>query len=668
MKRFLAALLAFLMCFGMLVSCGDEPADTTDTTTTTGGDNSTPGNEEPEDPNRTISLVSGGETEYRIILASNAREYEWDAAYQIRLVILTMTGTAPAIMSDDEAEPQDKEIIIGSRTNRKDLYTVPEEYGDGYCVFIDGDRLVFETRSAEGMKRGLQKFCRNCLGVNIVFDEFYKGEELSELTVQASYVNSEKFNTSSFFMIHDDTVVGKRLAYAWLANFKSISGPKYIVESDMAATAPANTDDLILITLTEDATVGNGKWELHKKDEGVYEVKAADYYGFFAASFYFKKYVTKSRQDNSGMEPYPASTTGSYLDEGFLTKATESAKYAFEHTSDIRVMFNNVLFNDPNPAQRNLYNAEIAAIYLPDVYGLQEVNTTKRGYTEDGSGGVIAELAKLGYVETLDARVRNAYGTNEDIPGTDAGPTMGEEFAGQPLKGYGGGTKVTVNGETFNTYYNHTPLLYNKNTTKYITGDYYWYKNQWDKRPGQNHENWANDCGSKSATWGLFEDIETGARYIVISTHMCTRSDYVRGLQGAEMVALIDSLIAQYDVPVMLGGDYNGNTSAANYQKFVEGGLINVQLENLPTVYNSPAKSAHGPYPEVDPTYKIVVPAAGDNSGKLDKHSNIDHIMVKNHESMEITVFGVVIDDMSITNADHFPIFFDFSIDTTQEE
>ena len=134
------------------------------------------------------------------------------------------------------------------------------------------------------------------------------------------------------------------------------------------------------------------------------------------------------------------------------------------------------------------------------------------------------------------------------------------------------------------------------------------------------------------------------------------------------MVALIDSLIEKYDVPVMLGGDYNGRIDAANYEKFVEGGLINVQLEDLPTLYNSPAKSSHGPYPEFDPTYKIVVPAAGDNSGSVDKNSNIDHIMVKNHESMEITVFGVVIDDMSITNADHFPIFFDFSIDTAQEE
>ena len=465
MKRILVSVLALLLCFGMLVSCGSEPDQTTDPTTQT---SDTTQNEQPEDPNRKISLVSGGECEYRIILSSNAREYEWDAAYQLRLVILTMTGTSPAIMTDDEVEPQDKEIIIGSRTNRKALYTVPEAYADGYCVFIDGDRLVFEVRSAEGMKRGLQKFCRNCLGVNIVFDEFYKGEELSELTVAASYVNSEAFNASSFFMVHDDTVVGKRLAYAWISNFKTLNGPKFIVESDMGAQAPVNTDDIV-ITMIEDATLGNGQWELHKKDEGVYEVKASDYYGFSAASVYFKKYVSQSRLADSNMAPYPASTTGSYLDEGFLTKATESARYAFEHTSKIRVMFNNVLFYDPNPAQRNLYNAEIAAIYMPDVYGLQEVNDTKRGFAEDGSGGVIAELAKLGYVETIDARVRNAYGKNELIPGTDAGPTLGDEYAGQLHPGYGGGTQVTVNGETFNTYYNHTPLLYNPTTTKYIT-------------------------------------------------------------------------------------------------------------------------------------------------------------------------------------------------------
>jgi endonuclease/exonuclease/phosphatase family metal-dependent hydrolase len=148
---------------------------------------------------------------------------------------------------------------------------------------------------------------------------------------------------------------------------------------------------------------------------------------------------------------------------------------------------------------------------------------------------------------------------------------------------------------------------------------------------------------------------------------MCTRSDYVRGLQGAEVVELVNSLIEQYNVPVMFGGDYNGSIKSANYAEFVNGGMINVQREKLGSIYNSVATSHHT-YPEFDQTYKICVPAAGDTAGATNIDNNIDHIMVKNHETMNITVYGVVIDDMSISSADHLPIFIDFSITPTEAE
>ena len=670
MKKILISLLACLLCFSMLVACGgDQPNDTTASTDTTDTTATTGGGDEPVDPNRVLKLVENSETPYRIIVSKNAKNYEWDAAYKVRLMVLTITGTTISIYEDDAVEPQEHEIVIGSETNRKSLYTVPQEYGDGYCVFTSGERLIIEARSGMGMSRGVAKFGKDCFNVNIALEDFYKGEEKSELTVLASYVKAEVFNASSFYIVHDDTIINKRIAYAWITSLESVSGAKYIVEGDMGSLAPTNTDEVI-IKIVEDGTIANGEWKLHKKGEADYEVHAADYYGFHAASVYFRKYIVESRKEGSGMPLYPDSTMGSFRDEGILKRAEESALYAFEHTSDIRVMFNNVLFYDPMPAQRDLYNAEFAAIYMPDVYGLQEVNYGRRGSRADGTGGVIAELAKLGYVETLDSRVRNAYSTNETIPGTDAGPTLGDEYAGQLRPGYGtgGAMKVTVGEETFFTYYNHTPLLYNPDTTIYIDGGYYWYKNQWDQRPGQNHENGSSDCGSKSATWGLFQDIETGAQYIVISTHMCTRSDYVRGLQGAEMVELINSLIDQYNVPVMLGGDYNGRITSQNYIKFVEGGLVNVQRDKLASIYTSPATSHHSPYPEYNGDYKLVVPGIGDTSGATNVDNNIDHIMVKNHDTMDITVYGVVIDTMSITNADHFPIFMDFSIKTVQSE
>ena len=461
MKRFLISVLAFLLCIGMLVSCGEETPGTSDNNTTTPttdtSDTSSNNNTDNEDPDRVVTLVTEGESDYKIVVSKNAKSYELDAAYNVRLAIMTVTGAVLSVVEDDTA-PQDKEIVVGGSTNRKSEYTSPVEFADGYSVFTDGERVVIEAGSKEGMKRAIQKFCKDCFNVNIYYENIYKGDEKSELTVLASYTKSEVFNSSSFMIQHDDSIIQKRLAYTWMKNFNDILSTKYIIDCDMSANVAENSGDIV-VKLVEDGTIAGGAWELHKKADELYEVHASDYYGFSAASFYFKTYLTKNGIGADGKSRYPESATGTYLDEGFLTRATESARYAYTHTSDIRVMFNNVLWGSPLSGQRDLFNAEMASIYMPDVYGLQEVDLGRRGSKEDGSGGVIAELAKLGYVETIDPRVHNAYQPNEDIPGTNAGPTKGEQFEGQPIKGYGGGHKVTVDGETYYTYYNCTPIL-----------------------------------------------------------------------------------------------------------------------------------------------------------------------------------------------------------------
>ena len=654
-RKFRLVLLACLLCFSMLVSCGGDPTSTTTPTTeNNGGDNG--------DADRLLTLVADGEAQYKIVVSKNATSYEWDAANNVRLIILTMTGASISIIEDTEAAPQENEIIIGANTNRNTLYTVPVDYDKGYCTFISGNRLVLEARSERGMKLAVQNLGKDCFGVNILLQDFYKGEELSELTVKASYQRSETFDATSFVLVHNDTVYTKRMSYVFLSLFQSISGAKYFVESTMASKAPAANSGSIVISIVEDATIGNGEWALHQKGDGIYEVHAADYYGFTAAARYFKSYVAQNRKSE---QPYPASAVGSYLDEGILTKHEASTAYAFTHTGDIRVMFNNILFHEQSVSQRNIYNAELFSIYMPDVLGLQEVNIGRRGDVEEGNGGVIKELEKLGYAETIDPRVHNAYTSSQKIPGTDASLTT-DTTEHVELNGYGvsGAIQVTLNGETFYTYYNHTPLLYNTATTKCIESGYYWYKNQWDKRTGANHENGSSDCGSKSATWGLFEDLETGERYIVISTHMCTRSEYVRGLQGAEMMAFIDELIATYDAPVLFGGDYNGTYGSANYLIFAEGGLVNPKTEKLASIFTTMLGTTHQPYPVYDADYKLTVPAKGNALNTTSTGNMIDHIMIKNHDAMEIFVFGTVVDEMALSGADHLPIFIDFSLNS----
>ena len=453
------------------------------------------------------------------------------------------------------------------------------------------------------------------------------------------------------------------MSYIWMSLLDGLSGTRSFVESEMTAEMPTKNTGAVVIRFVSDDKIADGEWKLHDLGNNSYEVHAADYYGFTAAGRYFKGYVGKNRATE---HPYPTSAMGSYLDEGSLSKAEESNAYAFTHTGDIRVMFNNILFHEPSIVQRDYYASLLFSAYKPDVLGLQEVNIGRRGDVEEANGGVIALLAEYGYVETIDPRVQNAYPKTELIPGTDAGLTMGDEYAGQLHPGYGGGKKVEVDGKTFYTYYNHTPLLYNQNTTRYIDGGYYWYLNQWDQRPGQVHDNSASDCGTKSATWGLFEDIETGTRYIVISTHMCTRSEYIRDLQAAEIVALIDQLIEQYDVPVLLGGDYNAAASAESVKILREGGLVNPKTEKLATVHTTSLATTHPEDPVYDTDLKLTVPANGNALNATGAGNEIDHIMVKNHEDMEIFVYGTVFDEMALSSSDHLPLYLDFSVNTAQ--
>jgi endonuclease/exonuclease/phosphatase family metal-dependent hydrolase len=296
------------------------------------------------------------------------------------------------------------------------------------------------------------------------------------------------------------------------------------------------------------------------------------------------------------------------------------------------------LWDNPAPAERNLLNAEMVAQYMPDVLGLQEFNASKRH--KAGDKDLVKLLGELGYVETVDPRVKNVG------------------------KWGSGGEKVTVGNETFKTFYNCTPLFYNTNTTRCIASEYYWYENQID---AENQGNCgAMDCASKAMTWGVFETIATGERYIVVSTHMCTRSDGIRGLQAREAVAVVNRLIAEYDCPAFFGGDLNGRYIHANHIYFTseEGGFTDIEQNNLATLYTSKTKSYHRPYPEVNKQYQLIWPTSDDDTGLYDSSESVDHILIHNHkkDTVDITVFGTVVDHCTKSASDHFPIFIDFSI------
>ena len=470
-----------------------------------------------------------------------------------------------------------------------------------------------------------------------------------------------------FVITHDGSTIAQRAAYDVRDAIKKVT------KLELEVLRRDQTEAVTQIALEEDTAIDDGAWTLAAEGDRI-SVCAGDYYGFADVARYFREAA-----DKNAVYPFCDGFTedGRYTDhaKGVFT----STKYVYDRQGDIRVMFNNVLFGDTAtswdgtipysvPAEaRNELQALMVAEYMPDVLGCQEFDKTKRGTGNSGAGGLAGLLSELGYVEAVDPRVQNAYETNQKIPDTDASLTVEGAEPGTLISGYGtkNATNIDYNGIK-KTYYNCTPLFYNPETTALIDADYYWYKSQWD-RISEEKRDTAPSAWSKSATWGVFEDLATGECYIVVSTHMCTRSNYVRGLQAKELIALIDRITVEYDYPVFLGGDMNGNLGDANYDYFVSGevGYTSLQDSKIASVYTSNINSMHD-YPDFDADLGFMTPGKNDENmlGLAVQETNknsIDQILLSDTERIRVGVFGVVVDDMALSASDHLPIFADFS-------
>ena len=690
-------------------------------------------------------------SEYQIVYGAGSKDYEQEFATKLRDAIKAITGVELPLVSDvkyydDPSTRKDKEIIIGT-TNREELFTIPSDldvYELGYAIYAANERLVFAFASRTGSYFALRDFIQKNFGQNL--DKLDKDiakltaapkalklpanygtyKTLASIHLPYSDIPVSRYNVVYPMVADDDNVnyMMKRMAFILRNGFRAATGTEPGIDIETIDTSGA-VIRVHLLDKEEDMTGANewiapGEWNLtYENKTNQFIVEASSYYGFTGAANYLSTVINSWGFFDFGMETLDENgdikkefnANGSYID--YLNRKTESNKYAYDRQGDNRVMFLNVLFGatagdngeySVPPEERNQIQQIMIAEYMPDVLGCQEFNNTKRGGSAclelDGKGGLSGLLADIGYAEAVDPRVQNAFPSNVVIPGTEGiGHLTQPDYFIDPatggILGYGGGTQVTYNGKTFNTFWNNTPIFYNTKTTKLIAAEYYWYKNQWDRiNKDENgnyiHENSNGDAGSKAATWGVFESLATGQRYIVISTHMCTRSDYVRSLQGREIVALIKQLAETYDCPVFFGGDMNGNgvsnangvyyedidqtlTGSGNYAFFLYPGLISMQDTVFEDgsrpceLFTSMVASSHG-YPNFDTTDRIMTPGYNDESKIYFSEgtragSSIDQIFLWNgNEDLELNAFGFVVDDCSLSSSDHLPYFLDFNI------
>ena len=356
-----------------------------------------------------------------------------------------------------------------------------------------------------------------------------------------------------------------------------------------------------------DNTLASGSFRIRTAGTRI-TISAKDSYGFISAA----RAVVDLRKD-LGFYPFRegSSNEGVHLD--YLKAHEASSKYAYNNSSEYRVMFYNVYWGGAE-VERGILQSELVLEYRPDVVGFQEFKENRRS-------GIVTPLKAAGYEEAMDYKKGNFVSGNS--------------------------------GETSATLYNYVPIFYNTATTKCVESGYYRYARQIS----------VEESASKSLSWGVFESKATGERYLVVNTHMCTQDDSIKGIQAKEAVALINELLTRYDVPVFLGGDYNGTYGSSNYTYFASeaGGLTDIEKNNLATIYTSKLRSYHRDYPVNNTAMGLMWPAEKDDTG-VDPSGSVDHIMIKNASAVKISVYGVIADNYAMCGGDHYPIFADFSI------
>ena len=650
MKKTIALMLALICIVILFPSCNKKQPEETP----------------PEATN--LLLLENGTTQYQIVYSTKGAYWERRLAIALQDAIEAVTGVEIPVVRLTEPLAtatngrKETEIVVGDLSLLATQSTGLTEANceNGYAMFAGEKKLTFAVDSETGAYYALSDFAKAFLGVDLqqVETPSYNGEKAT-LSIPLSSQSSRSFFSATFplFPVDSEEIViayqwdddmMKRMAIRLREQLKDINDEEISLYSLYHNSADEICEKDVGFVLLEDETLTNGTWSISSTDHVVI-ISAGDYNGFVSALRAMEDY-----EHDWGFVDLPdvIDDCGSYLDSLFPREATSA--YAYDKQGEYRIIFYNALHhngsgsrpdqkNDVPVIERNRLQAQMVALWQPDVLALQEIPSNKRH--EAGQDNLITLLGAIGYVETVDPRVKNM------IPKEEGG------------YGVGGDLVTNDDGETFYTRYNAVPLLYNTNTTICLESEYFWFPSQIDENTG---ELGAGECASKATTWGVFESIATGERYIVVSGHF-RAVESVQLNQAKEIAAEIAKLVEKYDCPVFLGGDFNGRTSSAFYSYLTEElDYRSMQDQEVAEQFTSFVKTTHG-YPRYDEEIGIMTDGGGSVSyiSKTQKFGDsIDKVFVTNCENASLNVFGVIVDECSLSSSDHLPMLVDFSIGT----
>lgn len=194
---------------------------------------------------------------------------------------------------------------------------------------------------------------------------------------------------------------------------------------------------------------------------------------------------------------------------------------------------------------------------------------------------------------------------------------------------------------------NYTPVFYKKDRFSEVDSGYVLF-------PGKN------DADSKSVTWAVLEEIKTGERIAVASTHFwwqCeSEEDSLQRVENARCVKEVCDMIEEkYNLPVIVSGDLNcginSEQGTAGYDEMVRLGMRDARKFAKET---TDCFTWHE-YPEFNEEKEIF------ENGSMPVMT-IDHVFVSGNLPIEILKFDVLTEQDALDSSDHCPIISDFNI------
>ena len=177
----------------------------------------------------------------------------------------------------------------------------------------------------------------------------------------------------------------------------------------------------------------------------------------------------------------------------------------------------------------------------------------------------------------------------------------------------------------------YTGLAYRKDRIKMLETHVFMYM-----RPGNSRIRLLNV--------GVFENIATGERFAVTSTHLSVgeEKNLERKSQAVEHLSEVKRLLEAYKCPVISTGDYNCREGSAPYQVLVESGIMkNSKYDALEKGNITTTHHGLGVMPGPGPT-------------------GIDHIFYAGNTTP--VYFSVIVDEAALRATDHCALICDFKI------